>query len=99
MLSSLLFTFRLLLTWGAIFWVIIVLWSTIAPPGHGDPHWLWVLAIGLVMGCLVISAASHKRRVRLIAGRLDGSTLSNRQRRQIEIPLPASEAFELVDAA
>jgi len=99
MLSSLLFTFRLLLTWGAIFWVVIVFWSTIAPPGHGDPHWVWVLIIGLVMGCLVISAASHKRRVRLIAGRLDGSTLSNRQRRQIEIPLPASEAFELVDAA
>ncbi|MFZ6778674.1 sensor histidine kinase [Undibacterium sp. Ji83W] len=49
----------------------------------------------LVMGV----SFSHVRRVRLIASKVDTSTLANRQRRQIEIPLEASEAFELVDAA
>jgi hypothetical protein len=39
------------------------------------------------------------RRVRLIAGRVDGETLGNRQRRQVEIPLEAGEAFDLLDAA
>jgi signal transduction histidine kinase len=37
--------------------------------------------------------------VRLIAGEIDSSALANRQRRQIEIPFEADEAFDLVDAA
>jgi hypothetical protein len=36
---------------------------------------------------------------RLIAGRIDSARLSNRQRRQIEIPFEAGEAFDLLDAA
>ncbi|MFZ6735901.1 sensor histidine kinase [Undibacterium sp. Ji42W] len=51
--------------------------------------------VALVMGI----SFSHVRRVRLIASKVDTNTLANRQRRQIEIPLEASEAFELVDAA
>src|SRR5690606_17229820 len=42
---------------------------------------------------------SHVGRVRLIAGRTDRDALGNRQRRQIEIPLEAGEAFALLDAA
>jgi hypothetical protein len=39
------------------------------------------------------------RRVRLIAGAVNAATLSSRQRRQIEIPFEAGEAFDMVDAA
>jgi hypothetical protein len=42
---------------------------------------------------------SHLRRVRLIAGHLDDNTMGNRQRRQIEVPFEAGEAFDLLDAA
>jgi hypothetical protein len=44
---------------------------------------------------------SHLRRVRLISGQVDlnATTLGNRQRRQIEIPFEAGEAFDLLDAA
>lgn len=51
--------------------------------------------VALVMGV----SFSHVRRVRLISSKVDATTLANRQRRQIEIPLEASEAFDLVDAA
>src|SRR5690606_39991726 len=49
---------------------------------------------------LVVGGAfAHNRRVRLIAGRVNGETLANRHKRQIEIPLEAGEAFGLLDAA
>src|SRR6185436_12768988 len=44
------------------------------------------------------TAISHVHRVRLIAGKVDASLLSSRQRRQIEVPLEAGEAFDIVDA-
>lgn len=85
----------------AIWFLVIVLaalaWSTI--PGIGDVDWPVTVAGILTMAWAVASALSHLARVRLIAGRIDNSTLANRQRRQIEIPLEASEAFDLVDAA
>ena len=56
--------------------------------------------LALFLGLWVLSGVfSHMRRVRLIAGSLNSSTLSNRQRRQIEIPLEAGEAFDMIDAA
>ncbi|REM03320.1 sensor histidine kinase, partial [Mycobacterium tuberculosis] len=42
---------------------------------------------------------AHIRRVRHAAGRLDATTLSSRQRRQIEVPMDAGPAFALVEAA
>src|SRR5690606_1769258 len=41
----------------------------------------------------------HLRRVWLVAGRLDASTLSGRQRRQIELPMDAGPAFSLLEMA
>ena len=56
--------------------------------------------LALFLGLWVLSGVfSHMRRVRLIAGSLNSSTLSNRQRRQIEIPFEPGEAFDLIDAA
>ena len=51
------------------------------------------------MALVVAGALSHLGRVQLIAGRIDKAALSNRQRRQIEIPLEAGAAFDLLDAA
>src|SRR5690606_12327651 len=51
------------------------------------------------MALVITGAISHIRRVRLIANRVDASTLANRQRRQAEIPFEAGEAFDLLDAA
>jgi hypothetical protein len=39
------------------------------------------------------------RRVRLIVGKVYGAALSNRQRRQIEMPFEAGEAFDVMEAA
>ncbi|UUZ49318.1 hypothetical protein LP420_02650 [Massilia sp. B-10] len=47
----------------------------------------------LVCGFVIVTAFSHLRRVRLITGTIDASALSNRQRRQIEIPFEAGVAF------
>jgi signal transduction histidine kinase len=47
----------------------------------------------------IIGAFSHIRRVRLIALEVNASTLSNRHRRHIEIPLDANAAFVLIEAA
>ena len=56
----------------------------------------------IILGFLfhaVFSAFSHVRRVQLITERTDFATLGSRHRRQVEIPLPPEEAFELVDGA
>lgn len=56
--------------------------------------------IPLCASALVVAKAmSHVRRVRLIATKVTAATLGSRQRRQIEIPLEAGEAFDLVDGA
>ena len=56
--------------------------------------------LGVLLACIVITNAfSHVRRVRLIANEVNASTLSSRQRRQIEIPFEAGEAFDMIDAA
>src|SRR5690606_30062554 len=57
-----------------------------------------LLTIALLVMAMV-STVSHLRRVKLVAGRLDRDSLASRQRRQIEIPLDAAEAFALVEAA
>ena len=53
----------------------------------------------VVCALIVANVFSHVRRVRLISTAVTASTLANRQRRQIEIPLDANEAFALVEAA
>ncbi|MFZ6873841.1 sensor histidine kinase [Undibacterium sp. Di27W] len=83
-------------------WGLVILFTTIFLVNgifRGHIPDVFVLAplsmVALVMGI----SFSHVRRVRLIASKVNATTLANRQRRQIEIPLEANEAFELVDAA
>lgn len=97
-MSSFFFIFRLLLAWFLVFLVLTGVWTWLPVLGWMDP---WpVILLGFVTGVLVLTnALSHLRRVRLIAGRVDRHTLANRQRRQIEIPFEADEAFALVEGA
>lgn len=68
-------------------------------PVIGEFEFPMVLAGTATMALVVGGAFSHLHRVRLITGRTDADALSNRQRRLIEVPLEAGEAFDLLDAA
>ncbi|PXV56128.1 Histidine kinase-, DNA gyrase B-, and HSP90-like ATPase [Dyella jiangningensis] len=87
-----------------VFWFFVLLFAALLLANSpmfryrdSGPGFVLVIFIALLM--VVTSAVSHLRRVRLIAGHLDDSTMGNRQRRQIEIPFEAGEAFDLLDAA
>jgi hypothetical protein len=96
-IKSTLFLVRIFVAWCALLFLAALLWSSL--PLIGDIEWPIVLACMVTAALVVTGAFSHLRRVRLIAGRVDGETLGNRQRRQVEIPFEAGEAFDLLDAA
>ncbi|WP_312435094.1 histidine kinase [Janthinobacterium sp.] len=67
---------------------------------HGAHFEGFVVGTASLLGAFAaLNAFSHVRRVRLIAGKVSGATVSSRQRRQIEVPFEAGEAFDLIDAA
>jgi hypothetical protein len=97
MFKSLAFVLRIAIAWGFVVMMVGVVYGSI--PLLGDFEFPMVL-LGMGTMALVIGGAfSHLRRVRLIAGHIDGDTLGNRQKRLVEIPLEAGEAFDLLDAA
>ena len=97
MIKSLIFLLRIVLAWLAVVLLAGALWDQIPLLGRFEAP---IVIAGLLTMALVIAGAlSHLGRVQLIAGRIDRAALSNRQRRQIEIPLEAGEAFDLLDAA
>lgn len=97
MLTSLVFIIRKslggILILGALVVIVVNIVFRYNPPDE-----FIFLPFGVVV-LIVATSFSHVRRVRLIATAVTASTLANRQRRQIEIPLEASEAFALVEAA
>lgn len=97
MFKGIFFVLRITIAWALLFIVLLIfLLSTADHVDNPAPFFL----IALILGALVITGAvSHVRRVRLIAGHLDNDALRNRQRRQIEIPFEAGEAFDMLDAA
>ncbi|MGI4721295.1 MAG: sensor histidine kinase [Janthinobacterium lividum] len=100
MISSIFHTGRLLAAWLSCYlFLCILINEAIFDPLDRDPGGYFAV-VALLLGIWVLSGVfSHIRRVRLVAGAVNGSTLSNRQRRQIEIPFEAGEAFDLIDAA
>ena len=95
-MSSFLFILRHVASWGA-FWIVLLIFYEgffNRPPG-----WVFGALVWTTLIYRAIRAFSHTRRVKLIADRLDASTLASRHRRRVEIPLPADEAFALVEAA
>ena len=100
MFASLFHVFRLLLAWLAVYLAVcITLNQTLLERVDVDLGAVGPLLGFALCGWVLLEVFSHMRRVRLVIGHLDASTLSNRQRRQIEIPLEAGEAFDMIDAA
>ncbi len=97
MIRSFSFVLRIAIAWLVVVFLAAGLWSEL--PLLGRLEWPVVIAGMLTMAMVVAGALSHVGRVRLIAGGVDKAALDNRQRRQVEIPLEAGEAFDLLDAA
>jgi signal transduction histidine kinase len=97
-IRSLFFVGRLAIAWFLAFVLLAMLWSAMPLIGRLDPWPVFLIAF-ITVGFVITSAFSHLRRVRLIAGHVDKEALGNRQRRQIEVPFQADEAFDLLDAA
>ena len=98
MKTSIFYVARIAIAWSLAFVLLLIIWSTLRPSGTGALSWPFVMSALLFIAWQVNRAISHVRRVRLIVGRVDADTISNRQRRQIDIPLDASEAFDIVEA-
>ncbi|MEP7155958.1 MAG: histidine kinase [Betaproteobacteria bacterium] len=98
MKTSIFFVARITIAWVIAWVLVLIVWLSSRSGGNNAPAWPFVLAALLVIGWKITSAISHLRRVRLIAGKIDSVTVANRQRRQIEIPLEAGEAFDILDA-
>ena len=94
-MTAFFFIFRKFLAWLFLGIAIMIVFAGILkiPPGIVAS----VVAVLLVWHS--IRAFSHVQRVRLITDRRDSALLANRQRRQVEIPFEAGEAFDLVEAA
>ncbi|SEO77619.1 Putative regulator of cell autolysis [Luteibacter sp. UNC138MFCol5.1] len=95
-MASLKFVIRLVVAWLAAWCVLLVALNAI---GWGEGPLPLVFTLWFV-GLLVALArgATHLYRVRVLAGRIDAETVSNRQRRRVEVPYPADEAFAIVEA-
>ncbi|MCL1634106.1 histidine kinase [Luteimonas sp. SX5] len=99
MIRSLFFVIRIASAWLLGFFLATLLIAGLFGGMQDGPPLPFVLIFCATMALVVTGAFSHLRRVRLIAGQVDAATLANRQRRQVEIPFEAGEAFDLVDAA
>jgi signal transduction histidine kinase len=99
-MTSFSFLFRRTFAWLALyFFLALTLNEALLHPIGLDGGGFIVLLAVLLGAVVVITTFSHMGRVRLITGAVNSSALSNRQRRQIEIPFEAGEAFDLVEAA
>ena len=100
MISSIFFIFRLTLAWFLVYLLLAISFNELVlGHGDGDHGGMYVLVGFMLVAAVVVTAFSHLGRVRLITGTMDSSAMSNRHRRQIEIPCEAGEAFDLVEAA
>ena len=95
-MKALRFVLRVLLAWGlgAIF--IIVIWATVFEGRRGGSF--LGFAIPVVLLVVTVRAISHVQHVRMVTGQPEAD-LGNRHRRHIEVPFPADEAFDMVEAA
>ena len=95
-MKSTFFILRHTAAWGAILLFAVVVWNIFS--NRNVPSVLVAVGLGFMVYAF-ISAFSHVRRVSLITNSLDATKLAPRHRRQIEMPVPAAEAFDLVDSA
>jgi signal transduction histidine kinase len=100
MMSSFFHHGRLVLVWSAVYLALSIFVSETVLHEIDLNIEGYVALFGFALaGWVLLIAFSHTRRVRLVAGTVNAATLANRQRRQIEIPFEAGEAFDMIDAA
>jgi len=95
-IKGIFFVARLVVAWLLLLICVAGLVSHSGPLRSLSP--LPELLAAVVLALVVTGAFSHLRRVRLLAGHVSLATLGNRQRRQIELPFEAGEAFDMLDA-
>lgn len=94
-MSSFLFVARHVFAWCVFYVLVLIVWSV-----PGLPEFPIVLLWMLTLAFVIPDVISHIHRVRMIVGAdATPEQLRNRQRRQIEVPFAADEAFGLLDAA
>lgn len=96
MLSSAFHILRLAAAW---FFTVMLIGAVGSSATGVEPDAVLIVMFGALMVMVVVTAFSHVRRVRLIVGKVHGAALSNRQRRQVEMPFEAGEAFDVLEAA
>jgi signal transduction histidine kinase len=95
-MKSFFFIFRIFFAWAGTAIFLLILWES----ASGDePPWVLQALFWVLLFVVSVRAVSHVRHVGLISNRLDAEALGSRHRRQIEIPHPPAEAFEMVDGA
>jgi hypothetical protein len=95
-MTAFLFVTRHALAWCIFYVLVLMVWSSML----GLPEFPIVLLWMVTLAFVIPDVISHIHRVRMIVGQdATAEQLRNRQRRQIEVPFPADEAFGLVDAA
>ncbi|MDY1547529.1 sensor histidine kinase [Luteibacter sahnii] len=95
-MASIKFLGRILIAWFAAWCVLMVVWNA-ADWNGGELPLIFRLAIFVGMLMSLARGVTHLYRVRTIAGRVDAETLSNRQRRRVELACDVDEAFVLVE--
>jgi signal transduction histidine kinase len=93
------FVARLALAWGLAVLALGSITATIARNAMPKLSGFVLLFLAMSIAVAVGVGITHVRRVKSIAGRADESTLSNRHRRQIEVPYESGAAFDIVEAA
>jgi hypothetical protein len=93
------YVMRLVLAWTL---VVMPIWVVFVVGANGGTARMNVTSLAIAAVIIVMAAVAgmaHVSRVKLIAGRLDKELLSNRQRRQMDIPFDADIALDMVEAA
>jgi signal transduction histidine kinase len=94
-MSRLYFYSKVVFAWLFVLIFAMIVWSSLFTRGKPFVFVAWLI----LMIFVITSAVVHVRRVQLINGSVNGPTLANRQRRQIELPMGPDQAFDVVDAA
>jgi hypothetical protein len=94
MKSAFSFYVRLVFAWFLVLILTLIVWTSFTHRGEPIVFLSWLFLMVFVMS----SAITHVRRVRLVNGNAGPTTFANRQRRQIEMPMEAGRAFDLLDA-
>ena len=93
-MSRFLFYVRLSFAWVLVLFLALMIYSQFTRRGMPGVFLAWVV----VMVFVLASGAAHLRRIRQLTPIANASTFANRQRRQIEMPMDASHAFDILEA-